>query len=187
MPLTVACGTRNPTKIGAVRETLAQYFQEVEICEYDVDSGVGGQPMTLEPIVLGAKNRALQAFKMSSKTVDVAFGIESGLYRLTTVVETEDPYDGWFDVCVCSCFDGRVHHLGTSCSFQVPPKIMKYVLDNGVELSEACFKSGITANAKLGSAEGLIGILTGGRIKRLDYTKQALACSMIALENKGWF
>ena len=54
MPLTVACGTRNPTKIGAVRETLAQYFQEVEICEYDVDSGVGGQPMTLEPIVLGA-------------------------------------------------------------------------------------------------------------------------------------
>ena len=56
-----------------------------------------------------------------------------------------------------------------------------------MELSDACFMSGITTNAKLGSAEGLIGILTEGRINRLEYTKQALVCCLIALENEAWF
>ena len=187
----VACGTRNKTKVGAVRETLAMYpaFDQVEIHAFDVDSGVGGQPMTMEPIIRGAQNRAVEALKAlkaarAQTTADVSvgvsmpapkyisIGIESGLYRLIpfsmhgkkdsssnnnnnrdenesssngsntneadsisagdtcTDDHSTNRYSGWYDVCVCSIYDGVKHSLGTSCAFQIPPKIMRHVLDD---------------------------------------------------------
>ena len=191
----VAVGTKNKTKVAAVCDTLQKYskFKDVEILEYSVDSLVGEQPMTLKPIVLGSKNRAEAAYKAAmegesgvARKVDFAFGIESGLHQLSPET-AESKYDGWYDVCVCTCYDGKVHRLGTSCSFQIPPKLMKHVLDDKVDLSQACFMGGITTNKKLGESEGLIGVLTKGKLTRLDYTKQGLMCCLIPCENEEWF
>lgn len=121
---------------------------------------------------------------------------------------------GWFDVCVVavrvykqgieefyySKGSGRAgdvgggtvrdsHHLGMSCSFQIPPRIMHHVL-NGKDLSQASYAAGITRDKSLGSGKGLIGILTRGRIDRLGYTRQAISCAMIGVaggENPGWY
>ena len=60
-------------------------------------------------------------------------------------------------------------------------------IENGQDLSQACNNCGITTNKQLGEAEGLIGILTNGRVTRLDYTMQGLKCCFIPLENKQWF
>ena len=183
----IAVGTTNKCKVKAVEETANLYpqFQNCKILTYKVDSGVGNQPLNLETIVQGSKNRAEEAMKLSMDSGDkasLAVGIESGLFCLTPCVS--DKYKGWFDTSVCTVYDGVNHYLGTSCSFEVPSIIMKDVLDNGVELSQACHNCGITANRELGEAEGLIGILTNGRITRLDYTMQGLKCCFIPIENK---
>jgi non-canonical (house-cleaning) NTP pyrophosphatase len=55
--------------------------------------------------------------------------------------------------------------LGVS-TYEVPPQILEHVLNQKMDLSQACFHSGITSKAKVGAGEGLIGILTRGRIDR---------------------
>ena len=186
----IAIGTTNKCKVKAVEETAALYtqFQNNRILSYKVDSGVGEQPLDMETIVKGSKNRAENAMRLSvdgGDTAMIAIGIESGLYCLNP--SPSNKYSGWFDTCVCTVYDGTTHYLGTSCSFEIPPVMMKDVIENGQDLSQACNNCGITSNKDLGQAEGLIGILTGGRVTRLDYTKQGLMCCFIPLENKSWF
>ena len=53
----------------------------------------------------------------------------------------------------------------------------------GLDMSEACNKVGLTNNPKIGSEEGAIGILTKGRMTRKDYTKQSIITALIHLEN----
>jgi len=43
------------------------------------------------------------------------------------------------------------------------------------------------ADEKLGEGQGLIGILTKGRVDRKEYTMQAIKTSLIFLENRKWF
>ena len=188
--VTIAIGTQNVCKVKAVVETAALYptFKNNKILKYKVDSGVGEQPLNMESIVKGSKNRAENAMRLSIEEGEkalISVGIESGLFRLNP--SPNDKYKGWFDTCVCSLYDGTKHYLGTSCSFEIPPIMMKDVIENGQDLSQACNNCGITTNSDLGQAEGLIGILTKGLVTRLDYTTQALKCCFIPLENKKWF
>ena len=55
------------------------------------------------------------------------------------------------------------------------------------DLSQACNRAGIVADEKLGEGQGLIGILTKGRVDRKEYTMQAIKTSLIFLENRKWF
>jgi non-canonical (house-cleaning) NTP pyrophosphatase len=41
--------------------------------------------------------------------------------------------------------------------------------------------------SKVGSAEGAVGLLTKGRITRLDYIKQSIVMAMIHLENAKFY
>ena len=50
-------------------------------------------------------------------------------------------------------------------------------------LSKLKGKMEITKKRKIGSGEGLIGILTKGRVSRKDYTKQAIRMAMVQIEN----
>ena len=151
------------------------------------------QPIGLEYTTTGARNRAIAAWKASSDC-DIAFGIESGLFKLSN--------GKYYDVCVCSAFDGQKHHLGFSCAFQIPSTIICHVLEHGKDLSQACNMSGITSDPRLGEHGGLIGILTHSRINRshintiltltlhsyrLKYTKQAITCALLFVEEAKWF
>ncbi|CAD7972925.1 unnamed protein product [Amoebophrya sp. A120] len=215
----IAVGTTNPIKVLAVQQSLHQYseFMNCKIQAYKVASNVSEQPFGLPEIVRGAKNRAEAAYDHifadtevagalpnSEARILISFGIESGLYRLDgSVLNANDP-NGWYDTCVVSCFDGRKHHLGSSCSFEIPKNVMQKLLpkkvlkpssnvkpaggakDSEVEvlcenLSDACKAAGVTDKANLGEQEGLIGILTKGRITRLEYTKQAVLTSIVGL------
>ncbi len=108
----------------------------------------------------------------------VALGIESGLFSM------EGTY---FDVCVVSAYDGREHHLGLSCAFQIPPRILSNVLDHGMDLSQASNAAGITKDPKLGEHQGLIGILSHGRLSRLSYTETAVHTALLWAENARWY
>ena len=73
----VNVGSKNDIKIEAVRRTLRNYpfLNPFVIRSLEALSGVSHQPMTLQEIVSGAKNRARNSFS----SCDYSFGIESGL------------------------------------------------------------------------------------------------------------
>jgi non-canonical (house-cleaning) NTP pyrophosphatase len=74
-----------------------------------------------------------------------------------------------------------------SCAFEIPDEILRHVKEDGLDLSQACNASGITRDPKLGEHGGLIGILTHGRVDRGIYTRQALACALICVEQRQWY
>ena len=137
-----------------------------------VDSKISEQPKSLEETIRGAMNRA----KSSFQDCTYSFGIESGLMQV--------PYSqtGSMDFCACAIYDGENHFLGLSCAFECPPAVMRLVHEEGLDLNNACYKAGLTNDPKIGNSEGIIGILTNGRVTRKEYTKQAIIMALMHLE-----
>jgi len=172
-------GSKNNVKIDAVKETIKDYnmCSEAKVISISSPSEISDQPKTIEETLRGAKNRAKSAFK----NCNYSFGIESGLMKI--------PYTktGYMEVTVCIIYDGKDYHIGLSSSFECPPKITELMLKDGLNLTQACNKIGISDNPELGSSDGIIGLLTKGRVTRKDYTKQAIRMALIHLENKELF
>lgn len=181
--MSIAIGTTNVVKIQAIEEVIQDYplFANMSITGVSVPSGISEQPLSLEEMIAGAKNRAKNAFAAAAGST-YSFGIESGLF------EAAGTQTGFLEATICCIHNGADDYIGLSCGFEVPPKILSLVLgDNKLDLSQACHHSGITSNAKLGAAEGLIGLLTKGRLNRKDYTKQSVVTALIQLENALWY
>jgi inosine/xanthosine triphosphatase len=178
----IAIGSTNPIKVQAVEETLNDYpiFTGAQFFPFSVPSNVSEQPLTLEEIITGAKNRARKAFELC-KSCDYAFGLESGLF------EAKGTMTGYLEACICCIYDGNKDHCGLSCGFELPPFILKHVLEHDMDLNQACNEAGVTKNAKLGSSEGLVGILTNGRVVRKAYTKQCIVTAMVQIEHHEWY
>ena len=83
-----------------------------------------------------------------------------------------------------STTDGINFNQGMSCAFEIPPGVVKFVVENGMDLSQASNAAGLTTNPRLGEAEGLIGILSQGRVTRQQYTEQAVQMSLMFLGNR---
>lgn len=165
-------GSQNRVKVEAVQETLSHYdfLQSAEVVGIKIESGVGVQPLSLEETIAGAKMRAVRAFPGSA----YAIGLESGAHRIV-----EERY---MELTVCSIYDGNKHNLGYSSAFEIPPLMVK-LLQKGFTLERACVEAGLTRNPQIGQAEGLIGILSHGKLMRKEYTKQALRTALFALQN----
>lgn len=178
----IAVGTTNIIKIQAVEEVIRNYPQlaKANVYSFSVPSEIAEQPLSLEEIITGAKNRAKNAY-VACDLCDYSFGIESGLF------EANGTQTGFLEACICCIYDGDNYHIGLSCGFEIPPPILTLVLDKKRDLSQACYESGITTNSKLGASEGLIGILTKGRVDRKEYTKQSITTALIQLENAVWY
>ena len=174
----IKVASTNPQKIQAVKDLVPEYavLNGAIVEGISVPSGVSDQPRSIDETVLGAMNRSKNAFV----DCDLSFGIESGLMAVPNTKS------GVMDICVCAIYDGREHHLGVSSAFDIPHNVMK-LMNDGMNMQDACFEAGLTTNKNLGSSEGMIGILTKGRTSRLAYTKQAVMSAMIHLENEEFF
>ncbi len=172
-------GSKNKAKIDALKEILKEYpdLSDAEVIFKDVDTGVSDQPKSLEETIDGAMKRATNCFK----DCDFSVGLESGLMK---VPETKT---GYMDTTACAIYDGKNFHLGLSSCFEYPPKVVKYILENNKNVSEAFLDLGLTENSKLGADNGAIGILTKERLDRKEYTKQAIRTALIHLENKDLY
>lgn len=135
---------------------------------------------SLEETILGAKNRAKNAFGLCDPC-SFSIGIESGLCK---AVGTRS---GFLHVCACCIYDGVHNYTGLSTGFEIPPLILDLMISQKMDLSQASFLCGITNNLNIGAAEGLIGILTKGRMDRKEYTKQCVITAFIQLENNHWY
>jgi non-canonical (house-cleaning) NTP pyrophosphatase len=98
--------------------------------------------------------------------------MESGLFRVETKL---------FDVCACAIFDGEHHHLGYSCAWELPEAVVRKVEDEGKNLTEAFNECGICNDPNIGDKGGVLGIMTGDRITRPDYTVQSVQMALLAL------
>lgn len=175
----IAIGTTNKAKVEAVEETIKDYpmLAAATLSAVSVSSGVSDQPFSLDEILQGAKNRASKALE-SVPSAAYGIGIESGLFALSAT------QTGFLEACLCciATQNGQIC-TGLSCGFEIPPFILSFITEQKMELGQACFHSGITSNQDLGAAEGLIGLLTKGRVTRKKYTQQALVTALIQLEN----
>jgi inosine/xanthosine triphosphatase len=174
--MNINIGSKNLIKSEALREIIKDYrhLKNSEVFEVDAVSGVGEQPKSLDETIRGAMNRA----KGSFKNCDYSFGIESGLMAVPNTKT------GYMDVCVCAIFDGREYHLGLSSAWEAPREVAKYMLEEGLDMNGAALKAGLTKNPKVGSAEGLIGIMTKGRLNRKEYTKEAIRTALIHIDKE---
>lgn len=172
----IKIGSKNRAKVEALRNVLADYddLKNAEIIPERVNSGVADQPKTLEETIKGAKSRAKKIFK----DCQYSFGIESGLMKIP------DFKNSFVDITVCIIYNGETFYPGFSSCFECPKEISRLMLDENLNMSEAALKTGVTKNPKIGSAEGLIGVLTKGRMTRKDYTQQAIILALIQIENK---
>lgn len=171
----ISVGSHNPVKVESVAELIREYphLADLEVVGVDASSDVSSQPKSLEETVRGAMNRARHAFQDCRYSV----GLESGLMH---VPETKS---GYMDVCVCAIFDGTEFHLGLSCAWEFPdPSVMRSIFSDGLDMSQAINKAGLTKDANIGSGEGAIGILTKGRLNRKEYTKQAIRTALIHVD-----
>lgn len=168
-------GSKNKVKVDAIRELLQDYshLSNAEIRSFEVSSGVADQPKSLEETVQGAMNRAQEVLHDGT----YGFGIESGL------MEVPGTKSGFMDVCVCAIYDGKEYHLGLSSAWEAPKKVMEHMLNDGLNMNDAAHKAGLTDNPQLGSSEGLVGIMTKGRLDRKAYTKEAIRTALIHLDH----
>jgi inosine/xanthosine triphosphatase len=171
----IKVGSKNPVKVGAVRDTLKDYelLRDSDISGIEVASGVSDQPRSLTEIVNGAVNRAKNAFS----DCEYSFGIESGF------VEVPGTKTGFMNVTACAIYNGTKCHLGLSSAFECPPVVTKMVLNEGMELDQAYYKAGLTDDRRLGYSGGVIKYLTRGRVTREDWIKESVRMALIHLEN----
>ena len=172
----IKIASQNPVKIQALKEIIQAYphLKDAEVIAADVSSEVDKQPKTLEETKKGAMNRSRNAYG----DCDYSFGIESGLMAV--------PYTktGYMAVCVCAIFDGKEYHLGLSSAWEAPKKVAGYILNDGLEMEEAVYKAGLTKKLEIGSAEGLVSIVTKGRLTRKEYTKEAIRNALIHVDTE---
>ncbi|CAB9514028.1 canonical purine NTP phosphatase [Seminavis robusta] len=207
--LRIAVGSGNPCKVQSVVDALNQVIQtasqdqnnppnvKLEVESFNVESGVAAQPMGDEETQLGAKNRALGAYKnyetKFQKPPHFAFGLEGGLEW------SQDKSILW---CMAwmSCYGKRekivvdllgasnmmstlsndqadklVWGLAKTASFPIPPPVTDLV-KQGLELGHADDKVFSRVNSKQGS--GTVGILSNGIIDRAAYYTHAIILSL---------
>ena len=85
--------------------------------------------------------------------------------------------------CTCIIYDGNVNGIGLSSAFESPVQVMDGIISLGMDMNEATYRAGISNNKEISSSEGLVGLLTKGRVLRKDYTKQAIRMALIPFEN----
>jgi inosine/xanthosine triphosphatase len=172
-------GSKNKAKVEAVRESIKDYdlLRDAKVFEQNVSSEISEQPKSINETIKGAMNRAKNVFM----NCDYSFGIEDGLMK---VPYTKTDY---MNICACVIYDGREYYVGLSSAFEYPHNVMKLVFEEGLDISQAFNKVGLTNNPQIGSAEGVIAILTKNRLLRKEYTKQSIIMAMIHLENAKLF
>ena len=169
-------GTKNPSKITAVKEAFLLYeeFANAEFVSMTADSGVSDQPKSLNEVITGAKNRA----KISFKNCEYSVGLESGLMKVA------DTNTGYVDVCVCIIYDGENFFLGMGPGLEFPKNVVKDIFENGMNASDSTRKNGLTESEYIGHEEGIVGILTRGKINRKEYHKSSVIMALLQVLNK---
>lgn len=178
----VAIGSENEGKKEAVERAFKTLQDKLpteptdsfEFITVKVDSGVGKQPLTDDEGFRGAMTRANVAMQQGRKKVgylDYAVGIEGSLSLILGKY--------WFHKtwAVVRSYDG-LFGMGSGHSVRVPDAIFQLIKKN-MELGEAIEELWSIPGARHNL--GLIGIMTGGLIKRPEEDKAAVEMALSSI------
>lgn len=168
----IIVGSKNPVKVGAVKEAFWLYYPECEIEGIKVDSGIAEQPLSEEETVQGATNRALAAVKHG----DFGVGLEGGVTRIGGVM---------FECAWCVVVDkeGR-KGIGGGLYFELPKKVADKIKAGG-ELGP--IMNELTGEDNVKEKSGAIGIFTKGRLDRKTAYVQLVTSALIKFVSPEWF
>ncbi len=168
MMVKVAVGTSNPLKLRSVEKVFKQFMEVEYVLPIDIKD-IEKQPVGTRSLVRGALLRAVKSrIKAGS---DYGVGIEAGLMEFYTST-------GFIETQVVAIVNSMSEvSFGLSPSFELPDHIVRQMI-NGVELAEA-FNRERGWSRDIGEYIGVIGILTYGRITRLDLTSAAVLMALI--------
>jgi len=184
-PPRVIVGSRNGPKIAAVRDAFAMYRKGVRVRGVAVDPGVPEQPVGWGAIVRGAKNRARGAYRAAP--CDLGVGYEDGLVRVPGT------RTGHANFGCCAIYDGRRFSLGFSAGFEYPVAGTEAALSRGTPVGDtfdALFARAAGGRARRRPSSltvGNVGVLTGGRLARRAYTREAVILALTQLRHPGLF
>lgn len=166
-PIKVIVGSRNPVKIGAVRNALAPLFPDrVLECEgMHAPSGVPDQPMTRAETREGVLNR-MNYCRQHGGEADFYVAMESG------VDVTEDGPGNFGYVAIAHAEQVSV---GCTAWLPLPPVVFEALLE-GEELGHVMDRLFDTVNIK--QQGGAIGLLTDGHATREESYTQAMTLAM---------
>ncbi len=159
----VIVGSLNPIKINAIKDAFCAHKTDAEISGTHVSSHVSAQPISLDEIIRGARNRAQQAFNQC----DLSVGVESGIFYV---------HDKHYDTCHVALFDGKTFYEGGSPYFEIPQRIVHSIMYERLELG----------NFFDGKEQGAIGVLTQGLITRQHQLTQAAILALARYRNKDY-
>ncbi len=136
----IMIGSKNPVKINGAKKAFEQYFENVEIVGYSVESGVPSQPVNDE-ILKGARNRVkgLREMAVSNKLdIDFFVAIESGI---------TDQFGFWLNTNIAVIEDASGYEsIGTSEGFPIPKRYIEEIKQN--ELGGLMDRLAKTSNIK---------------------------------------
>lgn len=163
-----AVGSENPVKINCVAAAVTAFWPTAQIVGTRTDSLVSAQPKSEHEMYVGALNRAQQSLENIS-AAQYGVGIEGGI---------EDNEDGmWaFAVVVIADRTGRISE-GQTGRFKLPAGVARLIRDEGLELGDADDRFFGRQNSK--QNEGAIGILSDGKITRLELYKPAVIFALL--------
>ncbi|WP_121663089.1 DUF84 family protein [Metabacillus litoralis] len=150
----IAIGTKNPTKVNAVKEAFSKHVN-AEFIAINVSSNVSAQPITDHETLTGAMNRAKNALEAEGSHIDLGVGLEGGL------VKTD------FGYFLCN-WGALVAHqsqpiIAGGARIMIPDEIGDLVFSGrelGDVMDDYVKKNNVRQN------EGAIGIFTNGLVDR---------------------
>lgn len=163
-----AVGSENPVKINCVAAAVAEFWPTSQVIGTSTDSQVSAQPKSEHEMYTGARNRAQQALE-NIATAQYGVGIEGG------IVDNETGM--WaFAVVVIVDRNDRISE-GQTGRFKLPEGVARLIRAEGLELGEADDRFFGRHNSK--QNEGAIGILSDGKITRLELYKPAVVFALL--------
>jgi inosine/xanthosine triphosphatase len=187
----VRVGTENRAKLEAVRSALALFAPagvEIRVEPVAAASGVPDQPLGWNQIMQGARNRAHAALASGEGSLGV--GIEDGLVEIPSpaVAGVEAPgLSPWLNVGCAWVTDGTREARGFSSGFAYPAGALAPAVKDQAPIGDL-FDAHWSRHRAVEAAErgvpsgpggGNIGRLTGGRLTRADYGRQAVLCALV--------
>lgn len=166
--MTFAVGSTNPVKIQCVAQAVAQFWPTAQVVGVSTDSQVSAQPMSEQVMRIGAGNRAHQALELAA-AAHYGVGIEGGI---------EDKADGMWAFAIVVIVDRAARHSeGQTGRFKLPEGVAQLIREEGLELGDADDRFFGRENSK--QNEGAIGILSDGKITRLELYKPAVVFALL--------
>lgn len=119
----VVIGSENEDKKRVLTQTLSQLWPDLDIRTTNAPSDVVEQPLDEETAILGATNRARNAF-LKKPDSNLAVGLEGGLHKIAE--------KGYFLVCVAAIYDQKRNvYIGISSKLRLPKDVSNKIIKGG--------------------------------------------------------